>query len=82
MIIALIASVLVDGYALVHYVTHHRTGLATAAISAAGWVGYRWHRRWHSTGVRVYGMPRLAPIGERRPELVAAVRAAAGRRAA
>lgn len=78
-VVAVIASLLLDGYALTHFITHHRTGLSAAAVGACGWVGARSHIAAlapHS-GKRRVGMPLLEPIGERNPELVAAVRAEA-----
>lgn len=64
---------------LARYVAHHRTGLLTGIVSAAAWLAHlgRRHHRARRRGQRRVGMPHLAPVGQRKPELVAEVRAAA-----
>jgi hypothetical protein len=54
-----------------HFITHHRTGLTTALAATGAWTAHRARRRFSSTGQRKTGMPTLAPVAQRRPDLTA-----------
>lgn len=60
-----------DAAWLAHWLTAHRTGLSALLATVLGWLAYRARRRFTSTGQRATGMPPLAPIATRRPELIA-----------
>lgn len=59
-----------DAAWLAHWLTAHRTGLSALLASATAWACHRARRRFTSTGQRATGMPPLAPIATRRPELI------------